>query len=30
MDNGKGGDFVPLIGHNRNSLETVYTVSTGI
>jgi len=30
MDNGKGGNFVSLIGFNKDSLETVFTVSTGI
>jgi hypothetical protein len=30
IDNGKGGNFVSLIGLNRDSLETVFTVSTGI
>lgn len=30
MDNGKGGDFTPLIGYDSNSLETTYTIRYGI
>lgn len=30
MDNGKGGDYVSLIGGTSNSLETTYTIASGI
>ena len=30
MDNGNGGDYMSLIGGTSNSLETTYTIQTGI
>ncbi len=30
MDNGKNGEFRSLIGHDKNSLETVFVISEGI